>query len=333
MIIRKCIHWAVGLAAALVWARLPAQDAYLARQKEIMASDFTKRPVASIPASGKRIRVIIDSDTGSEIDDQWAISLALLAPERFKIEGFVAANFFRGGPGSIRLSYDEIERVLAKAGMQGKIPVFLGADPMRYAYGPSESAGVDFIVRKALESTPDDRLWIVGLGAATDLASAYLKAPQIADRAVFFWHGRTKWPKSCWNFNVFGDRYAAALLFQAPIAFVLFDTGTNLTCSMEESERNVRPYGALGAYLHDYRKTRPGFMRPDKGFFDLGDIASLLDPASATWEVTDAPEVGPDLAYAFTGHHGQILRCSAINRDRAFDLLFKRLQAAYPAGH
>jgi len=32
--------------------------------------------------------VIIDSDAKNEIDDQWAIGLAILSPERFEIEGF-----------------------------------------------------------------------------------------------------------------------------------------------------------------------------------------------------------------------------------------------------
>jgi len=80
-----------------------------------------------------------------------------------------------------------------------------------------------------MESSPEDPIWIVALGSATNLASAYLKEPRIAERAVFFWHGRTRWPEKCWNFNVFGDPNAARMLFHAPIPFVLFDTGTYLT--------------------------------------------------------------------------------------------------------
>jgi hypothetical protein len=47
---------------------------------------------------------------------------------------------------------------------------------------------------------------------------------------------------------------------------------------MEESEKTVRPHGELGRYLHDYRLTDDYFMEDKKGFFDLGDIAAMVDP-------------------------------------------------------
>ncbi len=52
-----------------------------------------ERKIPKIPPKGKRLRVIIDTDAKNEIDDIWAIALAILSPERFKIEGFVAGNF------------------------------------------------------------------------------------------------------------------------------------------------------------------------------------------------------------------------------------------------
>jgi purine nucleosidase len=326
----RCLVCAI--AAAFGIRALPAQPEYGAREAFIKNFDFTGRLVPGIPPKGRRIRVVIDTDAANEIDDQWAIALALLSPERFQIEGFVAANFDNdhGGPQGIAKSYEEIRRVLDKGGFGNRYPVFRGSDPMRYKFEPSESEGVDFIIRTAMKSPREDPLWIVGLGAATDLASAYLKEPEIRNRARFFWHGRTQWPVKCSNFNVFGDRLAAALLFSAPVPFVLFDTGTNLTCPMEESAKFVRPYGDLGAYLHEYRRTNPWFMQPDKGFYDLGDIAALLDPGIAKWEVTGCPEVDPDLSYRFKGTKGSILRCASIRRDAAFKLLYDRLKAAYP---
>lgn len=296
-----------------------------------MNLDPKQRRVPVIPPSNQRIRVIIDSDAKNEIDDQYAIALAILSPERFAIEGFVGANFDneRGGPDSIEKSVREIELILDKAGMAGRWPVLHGSHPMQYRNVPSESEGVDFIIEHAMAGSPDDPLWVVGLGAATDMASAYLKEPRIVERVVAFWHLRTRWPEKCYNFNVFGDVRATRTLFHSPLSFVLFDTGTYLTCPMEESERMVKPYGALGCYLHDYRYTSPAFMSPKKGFFDLGDIAALLDPALACWEETECPEVNWDLAYHFKGTLGSILRCYHVDRDRTFALLYDRLRRFY----
>jgi inosine-uridine nucleoside N-ribohydrolase len=229
----------------------------------------------------------------------------------------------------VEKSVREIELVLEKAGMSGKWPVKSGSDPMQYQFKPSESEGVDFIIERAMAGTADDPLWVVGLGSSTDMASALLKAPEIIDRVVVFWHFRTRWPEKCYNFNVFGDVRAARLLFHSPASFVLFDTGTYLRTPVEETEKRLKPCGELGAYLHEYRFTSPNFSSPTKGFFDLGDIAALLEPELAAWEVTECPEVDWDLDYIFSGRLGSILRCYHVDRDRTFELLFDKMRDAY----
>jgi inosine-uridine nucleoside N-ribohydrolase len=292
--------------------------------------DPKQRKVPRIPPPGRRLRTIIDSDAKNEIDDQWAIALALLSPERFQIEGFVGANFsnsFSEGPDSVQASVREIELLLEKAGVG--YPVLPGAHPMRYPSEPSRSEGVEFIIERAMAGSPEDPLWVVGLGAATDIASAYLIEPRIVDRVVVFWHFRTRWPVQCYNFNVIGDVRAARTVFHSPLSFVLFDTGTYLRCPMAESEREVRPYGELGRYLHEYRHVREHFQSDRKGFFDLGDVAALLDPGLACWDETACPEVGWDLAYQFKGTLGSILRCYHVDRDRTFGLLYEKLRKAY----
>ena len=287
-----------------------------------------ERRVPVIPPKDRPIRVIIDSDAKNEIDDQWAIALAIQSPERFQIEGFVAAPYLHGGPESVERSAKEIELVLEKAGLAGKWPVKRGSHPLQYPGTPSESEGVDFIIKQAMASTADDPLWIIGLGAATDIASAYLKEPAIAERIVVFWHFRTKWPEKCWNFNVFGDAHAARTVFHSDLPFVLFDTGAQLTCPLGESRKLVRPRGELGRYLHDDRLTSDRFLRDTKGFFDFRDIAALVDPELASWGVVDCPTVDWDLSYRFEGSHGKILRCSDIDRDQTFELLYSKLKQA-----
>ena len=302
---------------------------YTQRREMISRRGPRIREVPKIPPKGERIRVIFDTDAKNEIDDIWAIALAILSPERFKIEGFVAANFDNSrpetGPDSLEASFKEIKTILSKAGLANRWPVLRGSHPMRYKYEPSESEGVDFIINKAMESTPDDPLWIVGLGAATDIASAYLKEPRITDRVIVFWHFRTRWPEKCWNFNVIGDVRAARVVFHSELSFVLFDTGTHLYCPMIESEQFVS-CGALGKYLHEYRYNASHYQKSTKGFYDLGDIAALVDPGLASWEVTECPEVDWDLTYKFKGTKGSILRCYDIDRDRTYALLGQKLR-------
>src|SRR5688500_16174707 len=70
-----------------------------------------KEVVPVIPPAGERIRLLVVSDATNEIDDVWAIALALLYPERFQIEGFVGSNYDHSheevGPKSIERAVKE----------------------------------------------------------------------------------------------------------------------------------------------------------------------------------------------------------------------------------
>jgi purine nucleosidase len=289
------------------------------------------RPAAPWPPSGP-VRVVIDADAANEIDDQYALSLALGSPDRFRLEGLVAAHFGEtGGAAGIDRSYAEILRVLELAGMAGKFPVKRGADPLQYRDRIPASEGVDFIIERAKAASPDDPLWLVLLGPATDAAAALLKAPSIADRLVVFWHGRTQWPVRAWNFNAYNDILAARLIFELSCRLVLFDTGTYLRIPKEETERRFAPLGPLGAYLHQIRLSKPAFASPTKGFFDLGDIAAIADPACARWEKVTAPAVDRDLRYDFSRDYGEIVRIYHVESEPTFNLLEAALRRLRPA--
>jgi inosine-uridine nucleoside N-ribohydrolase len=287
----------------------------------------TQRWPAPWPPPPGPLRVVIDADAANEIDDQYALAQALGFPERLKIEGLIAAHYGDfGGSAGIEESYREIQRVLEKAGLAGTIPVKRGSEPFAFADRPPDSEGVRFIIERAMQGTPENPLWLVMLGPATNGVAALKLEPRIADRVVFFWHGRTQWPARCWNFNVFNDVKAARLLFESEARFILFDTGTFLIISQEETRRRFAPLGALGGYLHAIRARAPAYLLPRKSMWDLGDTTALLDPSAVRFERVQAPAVGYDLSYNFKRKLGEIVRIHEVNRERAFDLLERALQ-------
>lgn len=293
---------------------LPAD---LSAQKKVL-------PVWPLPKG--LIRIIIDTDAANEVDDQWAIALALGYPERLKIEGFVAANYgIRGGAKGIDKSYNSILEVLETAGMKDKFTVKKGSDPIVYLDRPPESEGVDFIISTAKTASPEHPLYIVSIGAATNVAAAILKDSTIQKNIVVLWHGRTVWPERCWNFNAINDLKAVQVLFGSSVPFILFDTGTFLTMPMEESEKRISCKGAFGSYLHNIRKMSTYAQLPQKGFFDVGDIAALINEHVIDWEITDVPEVADDYKYNFSKDKGKFVRIYAIQREPTFRLLDKAL--------
>ena len=291
---------------------------------------FAQRTVPPIPPTDEAIEVLIDTDAKNEIDDQWALALAILRLDRFKIEGFVAAPFrLQGKPYStfqqtIDASLAEIELVTTLAGAKNRWPIHAGSVPLTSMTSYSDSPGVDFIIERARAHTPENPLWLIVLGAPTNAAAAWLKAPDIADKIIVFWHGRSQWPTKCQNFNAQGDPFATRVLFESNLPLILFDTGAHLTVSMVESEAEVKPHGALGDYIHEARK--PLYTSSNKGMFDLGDIAALVDPSIATWEVVDCPTVTEDLLYDFDNLNGKILRCKTVDRNSTFALLYDGLE-------
>jgi inosine-uridine nucleoside N-ribohydrolase len=271
--------------------------------------------------------VVIDTDAANEVDDQYALALALLNPQCIDLRGVVAAHFGdKGGLSGVDQSYDEAVRILEHARVGNGIPVLRGSHPLRYSDEPQRSEGVDFILEEARRATPDAPLWVVGLGPATDIVSAYVLDPSIADRVVILYHGRTQWPLRCWNFNTYNDVRAARALFHSKLPLVLFDTGTYLRQSMEEAERRVAPHGELGRYLYEIRSGDSRWAAADKGLFDLGDIALLVEPGLCEWEEVAVPSVGWDLAYDHTRTHGRMVRVHHVSRDHTFELLSGSLE-------
>jgi inosine-uridine nucleoside N-ribohydrolase len=271
--------------------------------------------------------MIIDADVANEIDDQYAIALALGFPEKIKLLGFVAAHFGdAGGAAGIDKSMAELETVLDKAGMKGKFPLKRGADPFQYPDRLPSSEGVDFIIEQARRATPANPLWLVVLGPATDAAAALLKDPSITDRIIVFWHGRTQWPLRAWNFNAYNDIRSARFLFELPCRFILFDTGTHLRISMEDTAARIAPLGSLGKFLYEIRFRKPAWSAPSKGVFDLGDIAAFVDPETVRWEIVKAPRVDPGLNYDMTKTFGDIIRIYHVESRPTFALLEEALR-------
>ena len=193
------------------------------------------RRLPRIPAPGETVPLLIDTDCGCEVDDQYAIALAVHCPDRFDIQGFVTTHY-HDDPASMEEGYAETRRVLDLCGVGGKYPVKKGGPPLQFSGVASESEGCDFIIDRAMQHTPENPLWIVILGCCTNTASACIQCPEIGDRIVVLFHGRTQfWPYKASNFNISGDVKACLKLMTSNIPYVLFDTGTYLRCPAEET--------------------------------------------------------------------------------------------------
>lgn len=143
------------------------------------------------------IDVVLDTDAYNEIDDQFAIAYLLRSGDRLNTKAIYAAPFFNAhstGPedGMLR-SYDEIIKLLKLAGEDARIKdVYRGS----VSYLPDEKTPVDSdaardLCDRAMDYSPEKPLYVVAIGAITNIASALLMKPEIAERIVVVWLGGT----------------------------------------------------------------------------------------------------------------------------------------------
>jgi len=288
------------------------------------------RRVPVLPPVEQRLRLMIDSDVAAEIDDLYAIALALASPDRFAIEGITATHFAAdpgAGPDSIEQSYELLRELLDVANAAGRFPIHRGGHPMQYVRTPSPSAGATALIERALAGDADDPLWVVCLGASTNVASALLQAPEIAARIVVVFHARSPktWPTRTVQYNVRGDVLAAAALLASDVPLVWFDTGCHLSAPMALTAERLAPLNPLGAWLHDFRHRKDFFQDPDKGFFDVGDIAWMIQPGLAASDVVPAPALERDMRFDQARGNGDMLRVHDIEREATWALFFERL--------
>ena len=173
----------------------------------------------------KKADVVLDSDAYNEIDDQFAISYALKAQEKLDVKALYAAPFFNersSGPADgMERSYGEILKLLRLSGFEK--PVFRGSA----RYLPDETTAVQSdaaadLCRRAMGYTPEKPLYVVAIGAITNVASALLTEPRIADRIVVVWLGGNslEWHTNR-EFNCMQDIAAARVVFASGAPLVM----------------------------------------------------------------------------------------------------------------
>ncbi|PYT17169.1 MAG: hypothetical protein DMG59_08220 [Acidobacteria bacterium] len=162
-------------------------------------------PGAVAEAQNKRIPLILSTDVGNEIDDQWTIVYTLLNP-LFDVRGIVSAHAPVLNPPAAHTSYrilvDIVENRLR---MLQHPPLFEGASLPLEGATPRRNAGVDFIIEQSKSFSRSNRLNVLAIGAVTDVASAILIDPSIAERIKVVDMGFQDWPDGVGLFNIDND--------------------------------------------------------------------------------------------------------------------------------
>lgn len=168
--------------------------------------------------------MVLDTDAYNEIDDQFAISYSMLSPE-ISVKALYAAPFHNerssGAGDGMEKSYREILKLLPLIGHNTE--VFRGSD--RYLESetvPVLSPAAEDLAKRAMAYTSEKPLYVVAIGAISNVASALLLEPAIAERIVVVWLGchALDWPDNH-EFNCMQDVAAARVVFGSGAPLVM----------------------------------------------------------------------------------------------------------------
>ncbi len=170
------------------------------------------------------IDVVLDTDAYNEIDDQFAIAYLLKSKEKLNTRAIYAAPFLNSRSKSpadgMEKSYNEVLKLLGLMGE--KVDVFRGSDKyLDDEKTPVISEASRDLAKRADDYSPENPLYVIAIGAITNVASAFLLNPKMAENTVVVWlGGHARHYHNTREFNMFQDVAASRVVMGSGVPFV-----------------------------------------------------------------------------------------------------------------
>lgn len=259
-------------------------------------------------AAWSKAAVILSTDVGNEIDDQWAIAYMLVNPA-FDVLGIVSAHAPSLPAPSAHATYevlkDEVERRL---GMSTHPPLFEGSSlPLADTKTPRPNSGVDFIVETSKRFSKDHRLAVLTIGAATDVASAILQDSSITDRISVVAMGFKNLSAGGKEYNVENDPKAWQVILDSDVPVTIGSGDVcqrDLALSFDGAKKLISGHGPVGAWLWtDYQAWYFRFVKPlrvddfSKPWVIWDTVVLAYEQGMTTQKTVSRPRLADNLSF------------------------------------
>lgn len=286
------------------------------------------------PPTGK-VRMILDTDTYNEVDDQFALSYAFLSKDKLQLEAVYAAPFKNSrseSPGDgMEKSYQEIINLLKMLGGTPDGFAFRGSDHyLEDVSKPIRSEAALDLVKKAMASSPENPLYVVTVGCITNIASAILIEPEIIKNIVVVWLGGNdlNWPHQK-EFNMMQDVPASQVVLNSGVPMVIMPCRpvvSHLHTTIPELAYYLKGKNELSDYLFsivlEYSGGRDAWS---KVIWDLTAVAWLINPDWLPTNLVHSPVLTDQVTYSVDKSRHLVRMAYSLNRDAIFRDLFGRL--------
>ncbi len=288
------------------------------------------------------VDVVLDTDTYNEIDDQFALSYLVRSGDRLRLQAVYAAPFFNHhseSPGDgMEKSYREILKILELLEVpEYQTRVYRGSAE----YLPDEKTLVDSpaardLAKRALARSEEEPLYVVAIGAITNVASALLLEPEIKEKIVVVWLGghALDWHDNR-EFNMMQDVAAARVVFDSGVPLVLLPcmgVVSSFSVSGPELEYWLKGKNRLCDYLAENTIREAQSVGSEKCWsrviWDVTAVAWLLDENFMEERLEPRPIPEYDHHWAFDRTRPMMKYVYGIHRDRLLTDLVEKLTKA-----
>lgn len=297
------------------------------------------------PPSG-RVRMVLDTDTYNEIDDQFALAYALLSPERLNVEAVYAAPFTNRrstGPGDgMEKSYEEILRLLERLGISAEGFAFRGSTAYLGDTPEASPAALD-LVERAMASPDDDPLYVVAIGAITNVASAMLLEPRIVRKIAVVWlGGNSHAAPHTVEFNLMQDVRSARLMFDSGVPLVhvpCLGVASHMLTTKAELTEAIAGCNPLCDFLYQrFCEYQRDHFAWGKEIWDVAAVAWLVNAEWLPSRIVPSPHLvgewrhgaGGDLHFEPGPGRHPVRELWFAHRNPIFRDLFLKLRSARP---
>ncbi|MBQ7475105.1 MAG: nucleoside hydrolase [Clostridia bacterium] len=272
-------------------------------------------------------KVIVDSDTFNEMDDQYAIAYAI-GSDRMEVIGLNAAPFHNDRSANfedgMEKSYDEILRVLENIERPGYCPVYKGSrtriedDP---EHGPVDSPAARAIIEAAHKY--DETVYILTTGACTNVSSAVMLDPSIMEKICVIWLGGHCLDfQDLGEFNLAQDYAAGQILINSGVPLILLpacDHGTSALVTRLPDMQGIKGDSRACVF---FRETLPEEFNGDyyengweRVIWDIAAPGVIAVPHGYQFTIMAAPIFGDNYRYAFDKTRHKIIYMDKVDRD------------------
>lgn len=279
-----------------------------------------------------KINVILDTDTYNECDDQFALSYLIKNKDKFNIEAITVAPYSHKTRNvsvleGQELSYNEILKICKWLNYDTTDKVFKGSmDYIQNGYNEDNNA-VNKIIEVALKN---NKTYILGIGAITNIALAIKKEPKIVDKIEVIWLGGNELNyKDNLEYNFRQDIDAVKIVFNSKVRLTILpckEVVSKLRINVNTLKQNIGNKSELCNYLID-RFYNDGYhgIQEERVIWDISVIAYMINKNWFKKEIISCPNIKDDTSYELTNNNHKITIITDVDKDKIYQDLFKKL--------